>query len=260
MMTKPKKMQTHIDLNADMGESFGAWNMGDDPKLLSIVSSANIACGFHAGDPLIMQKTIAQAKENNVAIGAHPAFPDLQGFGRRPMQNIQGIELQAIIKYQIGALQAIAKSIGAKVNHVKLHGALANMATADENLSNDYMIAVKSLNTDMKIMAMATGEIEKAAIRHELPYISEIFADRAYNDDGTLVNRKEKGAIIHDPEVASKRILLMLEEQAITSITGKKIKIKPDSICVHGDNPSAVELARKLRQDLESAGVEIRAN
>ncbi len=247
--------QQTIDLNADMGESFGPWIMGDDASLLRIISSANIACGFHAGDPLIMQQTVELAKQNNVAIGAHPSFPDLQGFGRRPMENIRGLELQALIKYQIGALRAIADSVGVSLSHVKLHGALANMATVSSSLSDDYILAVKSLGIDLKIMAMASGEIESAAMRHDVPYISEIFADRAYNDDGTLVSRSEFGSVITDPEVASRRVLQILDEQAITSVNGRKIEVCVDSICVHGDNPEAVSLALRLRRDLESCGI-----
>lgn len=233
--------------------------MGDDSALLDIVSSANIACGLHAGDWAVMQKTVESALARNVAIGAHPGFPDLQGFGRRRMQGFGGDELQALILYQIGALHAIATAAGGNLGHVKLHGALANMASESETICEAYMLAVKSFDCGLKIMAMAATEIEKAAARHNLSAITEIFADRAYNDDGTLLDRRVSGAIIHDPERAAARVLAMLSAEAVIAESGKHIPSKPQSICVHGDNPAAVAMARHLRQRLEADNIRIQA-
>ena len=246
-----------IDLNADLGESFGPWRMGRDAEMLEIVTSANIACGFHAGDPSEMARTVALCVEKGVGIGAHPGFADLQGFGRRQISGIRGAELAAMVTYQIGALQAIARAQGARLNHVKLHGALSNMCMSDRAMADDFARAVRRLSDELVIMAIAATELEAAAAEVGGPLVREVFADRTYNDDGTLVSRAQAGAVIHDAKVAADHVLRMVEEQAITSINGVKIKARPETICVHGDNPEAVQLAATVRTRLEGAGVQV---
>ena len=208
-----------VDLNCDLGESFGTYTIGLDAQVIPHVSSVNIACGYHAGDPVVMEKTVALAREHGVAIGAHPGFPDLMGFGRRPM-NITPAEAGAYVKYQMGALLAFVKAQGLKLQHVKPHGALYNMAAKD--------------------------------------VISEVFADRAYNDDGSLVNRKLPGAVIHDAQQAAARAVMMAKEHKIISINGKEISLQADSICVHGDNAQAIELVCTIRSALKTEGIAIK--
>lgn len=246
-----------IDLNADLGESFGPWRMGRDAEMLDIVSSANIACGFHAGDPEEMARTVRLCLEKNVGIGAHPGFDDLRGFGRRQIKGTTDAALEAMIIYQIGALQAIAASEGAKVRHVKMHGALSNMCMTDRGMSDVFARAVRKLSDDLYIMAVAETEIQRAAEAAGGPLVCEVFADRAYNDDGTLVSRSLPGAVIHDPEVAAQHVLRMVEDRVITSFNGNKVPVRPETVCVHGDNPEAVRLAAKVRETLEKAGVTI---
>jgi len=251
-------MQATVDLNSDLGESFGAWRMGDDEAMLHIVSSANVACGFHAGDPLVMWRTCELAKANCVAIGAHPSFHDLWGFGRRPIQGERPEDVKRQCVYQIGALQAVAAAVGHRVTHVKPHGALANMAAEDEELATAIAEATWACGRELILVAMPGSALERAGERKGLRVAREVFADRAYDDRGMLVSRKLPGAVLHDPEEAVRRIMVMLDEQAITSRSGKKIPVRIDSICVHSDNPAAVAMARTLRLELERAGVSIR--
>jgi len=248
---------TTIDLNADLGESFGPWRMGRDAEMLDIVTSANIACGFHAGDPAEMARTVSLCLEKGVAIGAHPGFDDLRGFGRRRILGTADEDLAAMITYQIGALQAIAASRGAAVGHVKLHGALSNMCMTDRHMADIFAGAVRRLSGELAILAVAETEIARAAEAAGGPVVAEVFADRSYNDDGTLVARGTPGAVIHDPDQAADHVLRMVEEQAITSVNGVRVPVKPESVCVHGDNPEAVRLAARVRERLEAAGVRV---
>lgn len=249
---------THsIDLNADLGESFGAWEMGSDEAMLEIVTSANIACGFHAGDPNVMDETVRTAIEKNVGIGAHPGFNDLYGFGRRRIHGTPPAALKAMLIYQIGALQAIARANGAKVRHVKVHGALGNMASEDLDIATIYADAVKSLNDDIIVVAMASTALEKAVAAADLPIAREIYADRTYNDDGTLTLRSRPDALIHDADYAADRVLRMVEERAVTSVNNVKVPVDPQTICLHGDNYAAVKLAETIRERLEAAGVKV---
>ena len=246
-----------VDLNSDLGESFGNYKLGMDEEILKYVSSANVACGWHAGDPLVMEETVALAKKSGVAVGAHPGFPDLMGFGRRNMA-VTPEEAKAYIKYQLGALYALTQSQGVKIQHVKPHGALYNMAAVDEKLARAMCEAVYEVDKDIIFMGLAGSKMIDAAKEVGLKAASEVFADRAYNDDGTLVSRKLPGAVIKDKELAIRRVVRMVKEGKVESINGKDISIQADSICVHGDNPKALEFVRNIRETLQSEGVEIR--
>ncbi len=250
---------TQIDLNADLGESYGPWRMGNDDAMLDIVTSANVACGFHAGDPAEMVRITRLCQEKGVSIGAHPGFDDLHGFGRRRITGNSAGELAAMIIYQIGALQAIAAAEGTSLRHVKMHGALSNMCMTDGWMAGVFARAVRQLSQDLVIMAVAETEIQRAAESVGGPYVCEVFADRAYNDDATLVSRHEPGAVIHDPEIAADNVLRMVDQQAITSVNGVRIPVRVETVCVHGDNPDAVRLAEAVRNRLEKAGVAVRA-
>lgn len=242
-----------INLNADLGEGFGAWQMGDDSALLQIVGSANVACGFHAGDPAIMRDTVRLALAGGVSIGAHPSFPDLQGFGRRVMQ-MSARDLEAAILYQVGALQAMAAAEGGRVTHVKPHGALNNVACVDAGIAETVVRAVRSLDSRLILLAPAHSALARAAEVAGVPVRYEVFADRAYLDDGQLMPRSRPGAVLHDPRQCVEHVLRMLREQAIVSATGHRLPTRVDSICVHGDGPEAVATARIVRQELETAG------
>src|SRR5215467_13374427 len=218
-----------IDLNCDMGESFGAWTMGSDAEMLKIVSSANVACGFHGGDPLVMFETVTRAKENGVGIGAHPSFYDIWGFGRRMIQGEKPEDIEKTVVYQIGALKGVARAVGHRVGHVKAHGTLANLAAIDRTTA----LAIGR--------AIAAGEPNLRMAR-------EIYADRAYDDTGNLVSRKLPGAVLHDPEEAADRVQAMVREGALISTSGKRIPVAIDTVCVHGDNPAAVAMAGLVRE------------
>ncbi|ATF17271.1 LamB/YcsF family protein [Phaeobacter gallaeciensis] len=251
-------MSKTVDLNADMGESFGPWTMGDDAALLDVVSSANIACGFHAGDPDVMAATMARARDHGVGIGAHPGFDDLQGFGRRKMQ-VPTETLANMIRYQLGAAQGMARAAGSKVRHLKLHGALSNMASVDHTMARACYEAALDLDPDLIIMVLAATAMEEVVRELGCNWCGEIFADRAYNDDGTLVDRSLPGAVIHNPAIAGPRILQMVQEGSIITESGARIPTAIDTICLHGDTPTAVQLARSVRQSLAGGGIEIRA-
>ena len=246
-----------VDLNSDMGEGFGAWKMGDDSAMLDIVTSANVACGLHAGDPEVMANTFAKAREKGVSVGAHPGYPDLWGFGRRTIPFTMG-ETERLIAYQIGAAEAMAAYAGHAITHVKLHGALGNLGQQNRDVALAACRAIKAVNPKLVCLTIALGEMEKLAPEMGLTIRSEIFADRAYTDEGYLVDRKLPGAVIHDPAEIARRILSMLREGAIETITGQRLATPIDSICVHSDTPSAVEIARTLRLALEAAGVTVR--
>jgi UPF0271 protein len=248
-----------IDLNCDMGEGFGAYTIGDDRQMLSIVSSANIACGFHGGDPRVMRQTLELAKTKRVQPGAHPGFFDLFGFGRRQIRGDSLEEIEWQIIYQIGALQALAKSLGCRVRHVKAHGSLGNMAAEDPELATAVARAIKAVDPKLIFVVMPGLETERAGHRLGLPMAREIYADRAYAESGNLLPRKTDGAVIHDPIVARDRVLKMLKERAVITVSGTLLPAKIDSVCVHGDTPGAVAMARELRRGLEEEGFEIRA-
>jgi UPF0271 protein len=249
-------MSKTVDLNADMGESFGPWNMGDDAALLDVVSSANIACGFHAGDPDVMARTMVMARDNGVGIGAHPGFLDLQGFGRRKM-HVPHATLGNMIRYQLGAARGMAAANGAEVRHLKLHGALSNMACVDHAMARACYEAALDVDPEIIIMVLAATAMEEVVRELGCNWCGEIFADRAYNDDGTLVDRSQPGAVIHDPALAGPRILQMVQEGAIITESGKRIETSIDTICVHGDSPAAVALARAVRESLTGGGVTV---
>lgn len=246
-------MTRKINLNADLGESFGAWQMGNDAALLGIVNSANIACGFHAGDPVVMRQTLRAARLQGVEPGAHPAYPDLQGFGRRRMA-VPPAELEAMLIYQIGALQALAAAEGARLVHVKPHGALSNEACADAALADVVARAVKAVDRELILLAPACSQLAQAGQRAGLAVALEIFADRAYQDDGQLLPRTQPGAMIHGAEAALAHVLAMLEAGGLIGQQGKVLPTAIASICVHGDGPDAVATAQALRAGLQAAG------
>lgn len=250
-------MSLSVDLNSDMGEGFGAYRMGDDAAMLSIVSSANIACGLHAGDPEIMAQTFSLAKEKGVAVGAHPGFPDLWGFGRRNIPFSAG-EIERLVAYQIGAAQALATYAGHPITHVKAHGALGNLTQQDESVARAVNNAIKAVDPKLVCLTIALGHQERLAREMGLSCRSEIFADRAYTDEGFLVHRSKPGAVIHDAAAAAERVARMVRNGAIETITGRSIVTPIDSICVHSDTPSAVGIAAKVRAGLEDAGITIR--
>ena len=250
-------MSTSVDLNADMGESFGPWNMGDDAALLKTVTSANVACGFHAGDPDVMARTMAMARDNGVGIGAHPGFMDLQGFGRRKM-HVPHATLANMIRYQLGAAQGMAHAAGTRVRHLKLHGALSNMACTDHAMARACYEAALEVDPEIIIMVLAVTAMEEVVRELGCNWCGEIFADRAYNDDGTLVDRSQPGAVIHDAALAGPRILQMVQEGAIITESGKRIPAAIDTICLHGDTAEAVQLAQSVRASLTAGGVEVR--
>ncbi len=248
-----------VDLNSDLGESFGAWKMGDDDAMLGIVTSASVACGWHAGDPVVMHRACELAKKNGVAIGAHPSFNDLWGFGRRVIRGTSFPDLEKQIAYQIGALQGIAAMAGHKVTHVKAHGALGNLINDEDDFAMAMARAIKAVDPKLVFIVMPGRPTVAAAEKLGLPMLQEIFADRAYQDNGQLVMRGQPGAMIHDVAVAAQRIVRALQDNVMISVTGNKVPVKIDTICVHGDTPTAVEMARQLRQKLQQAGVELKA-
>ncbi|KUP93429.1 LamB/YcsF family protein [Tritonibacter horizontis] len=247
-------MAATVDLNADMGESFGPWVMGQDADVLEVVTSANVACGVHAGDWDVMAATMAAAAARGVGIGAHPGFPDLQGFGRRRM-HLPDQSLAHLVQYQLGAAQAMARAAGTQVRHLKLHGALANMAAADQHMATVCYKAALKVAPDLVIMVMAGTRQQDAAQALGCNLACEIFADRAYNADASLVDRSRPGAVIHDPDLAGRRVVQMVEAGAILAEDGSRIPTRIDTICLHGDTPEALEIARSVRSGLEAAGI-----
>lgn len=250
-------MKNFVDLNSDVGESFGAYKLGLDDEVLKHVSSVNIACGWHAGDSLVMEKTIALAKENRLGIGAHPGYPDLMGFGRRNM-DITTAEARTYIIYQVGALTAFAKAAGVPLQHVKLHGAFYNTVSANAKLAEAVAKAIHDVDKDLIVMALAGSELVKASRELGLKVAEEVFADRAYNSDGSLVSRKLPGSVIHDKDLAIERVKRMVTEGKVATIDGRDININADSICVHGDNPEAVAFVKLIRERLEADGIEVK--
>jgi UPF0271 protein len=249
-------MTRTINLNADMGEGFGAYDIGNDEPLLSIVNSANVACGFHAGDPSVMHSLVTRARAHGVSIGAHPGFNDLWGFGRRRI-DMKPADLEYSIAYQIGALQGIAAYAGVKVTHVKPHGALYNMAAENEDYALAIGRGIKTVDPALIYVLLSGSAMEKAAERLGLRYAREGFVDRLYEDDGNLTSRKIEGAVIRDPKFAAERVVRMVLEGEITSRQGTKIKRRVDTLCVHGDEPTAVAVAKATREALIAAGVRV---
>ncbi|THF65847.1 LamB/YcsF family protein [Pseudothauera nasutitermitis] len=246
-----------MDLNSDLGESFGPWPMGDDAALLEIVTSANVACGFHAGDPVGILQTLRGAAANGVAVGAHVGYRDLVGFGRRNMDPTSR-ELIADVIYQIGALQGLAAAAGTHVGYVKPHGALYNTIVHDARQAADVISAILELDPGLVLMGLAGSSILQWAQERGLRTAAEAFADRAYTDAGTLVSRREPGAVLHDPAQVAERMLRLVETGEIETVSGKRVRLSADSICVHGDSPDAVAMARHVRERLQAAGVELR--
>ncbi len=247
-----------IDLNSDLGESFGPWPMGDDVSMLEIVTSANIACGFHAGDPAGILTVLKEAARRGVSVGAHVGYRDLVGFGRRNMDPSSD-ELVGDTIYQIGALQGLARAAGTTVRYVKPHGALYNTIAHDARQAADVIEGIKAVDPSLVLMALAGAPIVAQARAAGLTVVCEAFADRAYNADGSLVSRRLPGAVIHDPEQVAERMLRMVTEGKISTIDGVDIPLEAQSICIHGDNPAAVALARALRDTLAARGVELKS-
>lgn len=246
-----------IDLNCDLGESFGAYKIGMDEQVVPNITSANIACGFHAGDPLVMKKTVALCKKYGVGIGAHPGYPDLGGFGRRNM-SLPYAEVEADIIYQVGALKAFCDGEGVPLTHVKPHGALYNMAGKDYDLAIAICRGILSADANLKILALSGSAMLRAAQEVGLSSVSEVFADRAYQADGSLVPRSQPGAMITDEEEAVKRVIGMAKTGTVTAIDGSKVAIRADSVCVHGDGEKALRFVEKIHKALRDAGIEVR--
>ncbi|CAD2075484.1 LamB/YcsF family protein [Jeotgalicoccus meleagridis] len=247
-----------IDLNADLGESYGNYKIGNDQEIIPLISSANVACGFHAGDPSVMIETVKRIKESGTTgLGAHPGYLDLMGFGRRYMK-LSDDEVHAIILYQLSALDGIAKTYGLSLNHVKPHGALYNATFSDKQLAKVIAEAVKDYNPNLKLMGLANNNLVKAGESIGLQVVHEVFADRAYEDDGTLVSRSKEGAMITDSHIAAERVLRMINEGKVESINGQDVDIQADSICVHGDGAKALEFVKEIKKQLEEKGVSIK--
>ena len=245
-----------VDLNSDLGESFGAYKIGMDADILQYVSSANVACGFHAGDPLVMEETVRLAKKAGAAVGAHPGYPDLQGFGRRNMICTPK-EVKAYVKYQLGALLAFTRTAGIPLQHCKPHGALYNMAAKDKALAAAIAEAVADVDAGIILLGLAGSAMTEAGKETGLRIAGEVFADRAYQADGSLVPRSMPGAVIHDTEEALSRTVRMVKEGIVTAVTGETVPLTADSICVHGDNPSALAFVKAIRERLETEGVSV---
>lgn len=243
-----------IDLNADVGESFGAWTMGRDAELIPLLTSVNIACGFHAGDPATIAATVALAKANGVAIGAHPGYPDLQGFGRRVMQASEE-EVYQWVLYQAGAVRAFAQAAGERLHHVKAHGALYNQACIDLALSRGIVRAVKDLGDNVAITVLAGSLTEQVARDAGLTVACEVFADRRYTDEGQLVSRKDPRAMITSEDESIRQVIAMVHQGRFQSVSGREISVRADTICLHGDQPGAVAFARAVRQALTELGI-----
>ncbi len=247
-----------IDINSDMGESFGAYTIGHDAGLMASITSANVAAGFHAGDPSVLRGTIRLARMRGVAVGAHPGFPDLAGFGRREM-NVTPAEAEDFILYQIAAVAGVAAAEGVKLQHVKPHGALFNMAVRHAELAGAIARAVAVFDSSLILFGLPGSEILKAGRAAGLRVAAEVFADRAYEPDGSLASRRKPGAVVHDPVAVVARAVRMVKERTVVAIDGSVVTLDADTICVHGDTPGADDLAAKIRAGLERAGITVKA-
>jgi UPF0271 protein len=245
-----------FDLNCDMGESFGAYRIGQDAQVMPYITSANVACGFHAGDPSVMRETVRLAKAHGVAVGAHPGLPDLVGFGRREM-TIAPRELEDGVAYQVGALAALAAAEGVRLQHVKAHGALYNMAAKTPALADAIARAVAAVDRSLILLGLPDSELLRAGVRAGLRVAGEAFADRAYEPDGSLVSRSKAGAVIHDPEAVVARVLRLARDGVVQAVDGSLVRLDARTVCTHGDTPGAHELVRRLREALEAAGVQV---
>jgi UPF0271 protein len=248
---------TAVDLNSDLGEGFGRWTLGDDAAMLAVVSSANVACGFHAGDPASIRRTVRLAVARGVAVGAHVGYRDLAGFGRRAM-DVPSEELQADVAYQVGALQALAAAEGGRVTYVKPHGALYNTAAVDDRVAADVAAAVADVDPTLMVLGLPGSRSLVAAEAAGLRTVVEAFADRAYTSDGTLVPRREPGAVLTDPDVVARRVLRLVTEGVVEAADGSLVAVPAGSVCVHGDTPDAVAMARRVREVLDAEGVPVR--
>ena len=245
-----------IDLNCDMGESYGAWKMGDDAGIMPLISSANIACGFHGGDPATIRKTVRLAVDRGVAIGAHPSLPDIQGFGRRVMK-ISPQDMYDLVVYQAGAVEAFARAAGSKLHHIKCHGALYNMAATDEGLSEAMARAAKDLG--VMVYTLSNSTMMKVVKGKGVCALGEVFADRGYSDDGTLAPRDRPGGMIEDAAQSVRQALAMVEEGFLTSLSGKRVPVAADTLCLHGDQPGAVAFATQIRKAFAERGIKVAA-
>ena len=250
-------LELKIDLNSDLGESLGAWRMGDDAAMLDIVTSANVACGFHAGDAAGILHTLRQAAARGVSVGAHVAYPDLAGFGRRNM-DVASADLQADVIYQIGALQALAAVAGTQVRYVKPHGALYNTIAHDRRQAADVIAAIRAVDASLALVALAGAPLVQWAQDAGLRVVAEAFADRSYTPQGTLVSRREPGAVLHDAALVARRMVQLVQHGVVEAADGSLVPVQADSICVHGDSPDAVEMARQVRHALGEAGVALK--
>ncbi|MEN6387936.1 MAG: 5-oxoprolinase subunit PxpA [Candidatus Cryosericum sp.] len=249
-------MSIMVDLNSDVGESFGAWRLGDDAHVLDYVSSANVACGFHAGDPKVMLTTVRLAHDRDVAVGAHPGYPDLAGFGRRAMTCAPD-EIYAFCLYQIGALAAICHAQGISLSHVKAHGALYNQSARDASIARAVAQATRDAAPGLILLGLAGSRHEAAARDLGVPFAAEVFADRAYQSDGSLVARSQADSVLHDPEVIAARVISMVTNGTVETAQGQTVHVHADSVCVHGDNPAALAILKVVRRALDGAGVRI---
>jgi UPF0271 protein len=247
-----------IDINSDLGESFGAYTLGNDEALMRSITSANVACGFHAGDPSVMRRTLRLAREAGVAVGAHPGFPDLVGFGRRDL-HVTPAEAEDFILYQIGAIAGMASAEGLRLQHVKPHGALFNMAVRDAPLAGAIARAVAAFDPALILFGLPGSEILAAGREAGLRVAAEVFADRAYEPDGSLASRRKPGSVIHDAELVVARAIRLVTEGTVVAVDGSTLRLEADTICVHGDTPGSDALAARLRQGLEAAGVRVAA-
>ena len=248
---------TTIDINCDMGESFGAYRLGSDEEMMMHITSANIACGYHAGDPLVMDRTVKLALQRGVGIGSHPGFPDLMGFGRRPISATPE-EIEEYVLYQTGALYAFAKASGTDLRHVKAHGALGNMAFVDLEVARAVARGAARFSKDLILIALANSPLVQAGQEMGLKVALEAYPERAYNADGTLVSRKLPNSSIHDPNVAVDRAIKMVTEGSVIGYNGEVVKLKADTLCIHGDNPAAPRIAAAIQDALKGAGVEVK--
>lgn len=250
-------MKAAIDLNSDLGESFGAYTLGNDAQLMEVVTSASVACGWHAGDPMVMRQTVTRAAQCGIEIGAHPGYPDLMGFGRRELA-ARPEEVYAYVLYQVGALSAIARATGVKLQHLKPHGALYNQACKDEKLADAICRAAKDFDPSLIVLAPYNSAFRVAAERIGQPFAGEFFADRAYLPDGSLVPRSQAGAVIHDADIACQRVLQMAQKGTVICVDGSELPMKCVSVCVHGDNAAALETVRRIRETLKRHDITLR--
>ena len=247
-----------VDINSDVGESFGAYSIGHDTGLMKSITSANIAAGFHAGDPSVLRDTIRMARAHGVAVGAHPGFPDLVGFGRREL-NVSAREAEDLVLYQVAAVAGVASAEGMRIQHVKPHGALFNMAVRNAELASAIARAVAAFDRTLVLFGLPGSEILKAGRSEGLRVAAEVFADRAYEPDGSLASRRKAGSVIHDPETVVARAVRMVKDRTVVAVDGSVVPLQADTICVHGDTPGSDDLAASIRAGLERAGITVKA-